>query len=154
MPFYNTIHERRLTVDHADCVRVDCRMNAANRSTIRLKRIYEPPSPEDGVRILVDRLWPRGISKEQASLDEWMKEIAPSPELRKWFCHQPERFAEFTRRYELELSEDPTRCRLVDRIWELASEKNVTLVYAAKDPVHNHAIVLQQWLNRRLHSDG
>ena len=128
-------------------------MTEINRSTIRIKRIYEPPSPEDGVRILVDRLWPRGITKEQASIDEWMKEIAPSAELRTWFGHRPERFAEFAERYKRELSEEPRR-GLVNRISETAVKKNVTLVYAAKDPVHNHAIVLQDWLNRRLNPDG
>ena len=128
-------------------------MTEINRSTIRIKRIYEPPSPEDGVRILVDRLWPRGITKEQASIDEWMKEIAPSAELRTWFGHRPERFAEFAERYKRELSEEPRR-GLVNRISETAVQKNVTLVYAAKDPVHNHAIVLQDWLNRRLNPDG
>jgi uncharacterized protein YeaO (DUF488 family) len=116
---------------------------------ILLKRVYDPRSPEDGVRLLVDRLWPRGVSKEQAAIDEWMKEIAPSPELRTWFCHRPERFAEFRENYERELAEDPVRRELVGRILKMASEQNVTLVYAAKDPVHNHAIVLQQWLYRQ-----
>jgi uncharacterized protein YeaO (DUF488 family) len=116
---------------------------------IRLKRIYEPPSPEDGVRILVDRLWPRGISKERAAINEWMKDIAPSAELCKWFGHRPERFDEFSARYERELTEDPIRSELVDRIFGMAAVQNVTLVYAAKDPVHNQAIVLHRWLARR-----
>jgi uncharacterized protein YeaO (DUF488 family) len=116
---------------------------------IRMKRIYDPPSTEDGVRILVDRLWPRGISKERAAVHEWMKDIAPSAELCKWFGHQPERFDEFSARYERELAEDPLRNELVDRICSMAAEQNVTLVYAAKDSVHNQAIVLQRWLNRR-----
>lgn len=114
---------------------------------IRIKRIYEPPSPEDGVRILVDRLWPRGVSKEQASIDEWMKDIAPSPALRAWFGHRPERFAEFAEKYGQELSEDPARRELAERIAGMAVRTNVTLVYAAKDPVHNHAAVLHRWLN-------
>ena len=117
---------------------------------ILLKRVYEPRSPEDGVRLLVDRLWPRGVSKEQAAIDEWMKDIAPSPELRAWFCHRPERFAEFRENYERELAEDPVRRELVGRILKMASEQNVTLVYAAKDPVHNHAIVLHRYLCRQL----
>lgn len=112
------------------------------RPTIRIKRIYEPPSPDDGARILVDRLWPRGLTKERAAIDEWMKEVAPSPELRGWFGHKPERFAEFTRQYKRELEEDPTRSALVARLCDMASRHNVTLLYAAKDPACNHAAVL------------
>jgi len=116
---------------------------------ILVKRIYDAPSPEDGVRILVDRLWPRGISKERAAVNEWMKEIAPSTELCKWFGHQPERFDEFSARYERELEGDPLRNELADRICSMTAEQNVTLVYSAKDSVHNQAIVLQRWLARR-----
>jgi Uncharacterized conserved protein len=125
-------------------------MTDADRPAIRIKRIYEPPAPEDGLRVLVDRLWPRGVAKAQASIDEWMKEIAPSPELRTWFGHQSERFKEFIRSYERELSEDPVRLALADRICEAALKRPVTLVYAAKDPIHNHAAVLRNWLERRL----
>lgn len=121
-------------------------MNEENRLTIHVKRIYKAPSPEDGVRILVDRLWPRGMSKERAAIDEWMKEIAPSPELRTWFGHRPERFAIFAKEYELQLSKDPIRYERAVRICEMAVQKHVTLVYAAKDPVHNHANVLRDWL--------
>ena len=124
-------------------------MSATNRTSIGVKRIYDPPSPEDGVRILVDRLWPRGISKERSAGDEGMKEIAPSPELRTWFGHRPERFAEFSEKYERELKEDPIRRQLADRILDMAVHRQVTLHYAAKDPVHNHAVVLQRWLGRR-----
>nr|WP_206529439.1 DUF488 family protein [Brevibacillus sp. SYP-B805] len=116
---------------------------------ILVKRIYDTPSPEDGVRILVDRFWPRGISKERAAIDEWMKDIAPSADLCKWFGHQPERFDEFCARYERELEEDPIRHELVDRICGMADEQKVTLLYAAKDADHNQAIVLQRWLTRR-----
>lgn len=116
---------------------------------LRLKRIYEEAEPEDGYRILVDRLWPRGISKQKAAIDEWMKEIAPSPELRKWFGHEPERFAGFTSSYIRELEEDPERGRLAAKIDELVLEQGVTLVYGAKDPVHNHANVLLEWLVSR-----
>jgi uncharacterized protein YeaO (DUF488 family) len=116
---------------------------------ILVKRIYDTPSPEDGVRILVDRFWPRGISKERAAVDEWMKDIAPSADLCKWFGHQPERFDEFCARYEQELEEDPIRLELVERIFSMADEQNVTLLYAAKDADHNQAIVLQRWLTRR-----
>jgi len=125
-------------------------MTDMNRTPIHIKRVYEPPASEDGVRILVDRLWPRGVSKDAASIDEWMKEIAPSPELRTWFSHRPERFEEFASSYERELSEDPLRLGLADRICETARGQTVTLVYAAKDPVHNHAVVLRDWLKRRL----
>jgi uncharacterized protein YeaO (DUF488 family) len=114
--------------------------------SIWLKRIYEPPAPEDGYRILVDRLWTRGISKQQAAIDEWMKEIAPSPELRKWFGHMPERYAAFSDSYIRELEEDPVRGRLAANIAELVLEQEVTLVYAAKDPLNNHANVLYKWL--------
>ncbi|WNS40706.1 DUF488 family protein [Paenibacillus sp. MMS20-IR301] len=113
---------------------------------LSLKRIYEPAAAEDGYRILVDRLWPRGVSKQQAAIDEWMKEIAPSPELRGWFGHQPERFAAFSERYIRELEEDPVRRSLAAGIRERVLEQEVTLVYAAKDPVHNHARVLYEWL--------
>jgi len=123
--------------------------HTAKRSHIQVKHIDDPPSSEDGVRILVDRLWPRGLTKEKAAVDAWMKEIAPSPGLRTWFGHRPERFAEFNERYERELKEDPVRKELANRICQMAAEKNVTLLYAAKDPVHNHAIILQRWLNCR-----
>ena len=128
--------------------------SSLNHSPIQLKRIYEPPAPQDGVRILVDRLWPRGLTKEQAAIDEWMKALAPSPELRKWFCHRPERFADFVVQYERELAEDPVRCQLADRILEMAMRQNVTLLYAAKDPVYNHASVLHRWLVRRAEQRG
>lgn len=125
------------------------RPSAEQAFSISLKRIYEAAAPEDGCRILVDRLWPRGIAKQEAAIDEWMKDIAPSPELRKWFGHQPDRFAEFTDRYIRELEEDPVRGRLAAKIDELTLEQQITLVYAAKDPVHNHAKVLHKWLLSR-----
>lgn len=81
----------------------------ADNLPVSVKRVYDPPAPEDGVRVLVDRLWPRGLSREKAAIDEWMKDIAPSPELRVWFGHRPERFAEFAAAYERELAEDPAR---------------------------------------------
>ncbi|MED4954164.1 DUF488 domain-containing protein [Paenibacillus macerans] len=121
-------------------------MDSAMESRIAAKRIYEAPASGDGYRILVDRLWPRGLKKEQAAIDEWMKAIAPSPELRKWFSHQPERFAAFSDSYVRELETDPERAVLAARIRELAEKQHVTLVYAAKDPVCNHAVVLQSWL--------
>ena len=116
------------------------RIPAAN---IKLKRAYEAPSPDDGTRILVDRLWPRGISKEKAALDQWMKEIAPSTELRKWFDHDPKRWTEFRRRYAEEVREHPD---LVAELRLLARGGTITLVYAAHDETHNDAVVLRDVL--------
>ena len=111
----------------------------------QIKRIYEDSADSDGYRILVDRLWPRGVSKEDAQLDDWMKEIAPSPELRKWFDHDPDRFNDFKKRYETELSD---RKKPVERLTETSREQSVTLLYAAKDETHNHAIVLKEYLEQ------
>lgn len=110
---------------------------------IQLKRVYETFDPDDGKRILVDRLWPRGIRKEQLQLDEWMKEIAPSPALRQWFAHQPERFEEFSIQYEIELTEQPLQNSEMRRLSWIAAQNPITLLYAAKDPIHNHARVLR-----------
>lgn len=110
---------------------------------ITIKRIYEGPSADDGTRVLVDRLWPRGVSKEKAKLDLWLKEIAPSDELREWFNHKPERFDEFSRKYMAELVDNPAVAIL--RNLESKS-KNVTLLYAAKDPAMNNAIILKKYL--------
>ncbi len=110
---------------------------------VRLKRAYEPPAPDDGVRILIDRLWPRGIKKTDAAIDEWMKEIAPSAELRKWFGHDPERWQEFRRRYQSEIRRHPGE---LDRLCALARHGRVTLVFAARDEAHNDAVVLKDLL--------
>lgn len=114
--------------------------------SLQIKRIYDEPSAADGYRILVDRLWPRGVSKERARLDEWLKDIAPSPELRTWFGHKPERFEEFKARYEAELDNNPAVGRLNALI---RSHEAVTLVYAAHDPTVNHARVLLAYLKNR-----
>ena len=114
---------------------------------IRLKRAYDPASPSDGYRVLVDRLWPRGVSKRRAKLDEWEKELPPSTELREWFGHEPSRFAEFRRRYITEL-----RCER-PRLTELrrrARNETLTLVYSAHDTDHNDAVVLAEVLRRGL----
>ncbi len=105
-----------------------------------IKRIYDKPGENDGYRILVDRLWPRGVSKDKAELDEWNKEITPTPELRKWFDHKEERFQEFNLRYreELKAKEDE-----LNRLREIAKSEPVTLLYAAKSPTINHAIILK-----------
>jgi uncharacterized protein YeaO (DUF488 family) len=114
---------------------------------IKAKRIYEPQDSSDGKRVLVDRIWPRGIGKEQAALTEWMKDVAPSTELRNWFQHRPERFAEFKRRYEAELSALAAKPH-VEKLLRWAAEGAVTLLYAAKDERHNQAIVLKHFLER------
>jgi uncharacterized protein YeaO (DUF488 family) len=114
---------------------------------IRLKRAYEPASAEDGYRVLVDRLWPRGVSKKQAQLDEWEKELSPSSELREWFGHEPGRFAEFRRRYIDELRANAPRLRELRR---RATTGTLTLVYSAHDSEHNDAVVLAEVLRRGL----
>ncbi len=112
---------------------------------IQIKRIYEDASKNDGFRVLVDRVWPRGVSKENAKLDEWMKEIAPSTELRKWFDHKEERFDEFSKKYKIEINAHPD---LVERLLEKAKEKRLTLLYGAKDETHNQAVVLKVYLEK------
>jgi uncharacterized protein YeaO (DUF488 family) len=108
-----------------------------------IKRIYDPASPEDGYRALIDRLWPRGVSKERAQLDEWAKDIAPTSELRTWFAHDPARFEEFSRRYRSELAVNPEVARFVT----LGAEHDrVTLLYGAHDPLANQAVVLRDYL--------
>ena len=108
---------------------------------LRTKRVYQQKGPGDGKRILVDRLWPRGLTREGAGIDEWMKDLAPSDELRRWFGHDPQRWAEFQRRYTRELRA-PDKARLLERLAQLAAEEDVTIVYAARDPEHNNARVI------------
>ncbi|MBJ6750144.1 DUF488 domain-containing protein [Geomonas anaerohicana] len=110
---------------------------------IRLKRIYDEAAAQDGVRVLVDRLWPRGISKDKAHLDRWEKELAPSDELRHWFGHDPEKWQEFRARYRKELEGQGT---LIEELAALAAGKTLTLLYAAKDEEHNNAVVLKEIL--------
>ncbi|HET8528770.1 MAG TPA: DUF488 family protein [Gaiellaceae bacterium] len=114
--------------------------------TVRLKRAYEPAEPADGHRVLVDRLWPRGVSKQDAKIDEWAKELAPSPELRRWFGHDPARFEEFRRRYRDELTAQDEPLRTLGR---RARGGTVTLVYGARDTEHNGAVVLAELLRRQ-----
>jgi uncharacterized protein YeaO (DUF488 family) len=113
---------------------------------VRLKRAYEPPHADDGARILVDRLWPRGVTKAAASVDRWMKDLAPSAELRQWFGHDPARWNEVRRRYAAEVRARP---ELLDELRALARNGVVTLVYAARDEEHNDAVVLRDVLLRR-----
>jgi len=112
---------------------------------IKTKRIYDDPAKNDGHRILVDRVWPRGVSKEDARLDDWPKEIAPSDELRKWFDHDPDKFEEFAKKYRKELKDHKEE---LDKIREKAKDKTVTLLYGAKDTENNQAVVLQELLNK------
>ncbi|HVY77658.1 MAG TPA: DUF488 family protein [Solirubrobacterales bacterium] len=114
---------------------------------IQVKRIYDRPTTGDGRRVLVDRLWPRGVSRERAELDEWERALAPSPELRRWFGHRPARFAEFRLAYIDELRQQRSRLR---KLRASARDGPVTLLYAAHDPDHNHAIVLAEVLRRGL----
>ena len=111
---------------------------------ITIKRAYDPPSSSDGTRVLVDGLWPRGISKENLKLDIWLKEVAPSASLRKWFSHDPERWEEFQRRYIEELNRNPAAWQ---PIAEAAQGHHVTLVFGSKDVEHNNAVVLQKFLS-------
>lgn len=115
------------------------------RLKIQVKRIYESPERGDGYRMLVDRLWPRGISKERAHLDEWNKTLAPSASLRKWFHHQNGDFAEFSAFYRQELLGQKAE---LQRVRELGETRKITLLYASKDPAHNHAVVLYDVLKR------
>lgn len=112
-----------------------------------IKRIYEAESPDDGKRILVDRLWPRGVSKEKADLYCWDKDVAPDTELRKWFGHSPDRFDEFKAKYVYELENSPEKIAAVNKLLELGKDGVVTLLYGAKDPKVNHAIVLRDYLD-------
>jgi uncharacterized protein YeaO (DUF488 family) len=109
---------------------------------IKLKRAYEPPKKSDGLRILVDRLWPRGVSETAAQIDLWLKEIAPSDRLRKWFGHDPSKWTEFRRRYFRELGKST---EAVARLKQFVSKGNVTLVYGAKDERHNNAVALKEY---------
>jgi len=125
--------------------------HAIPAQNIRIKRIYEPASKEDGTRILVDRLWPRGITKEEAELDQWNQEITPSGRLRAWFGHDSERWAEFSHRYRAELA---GHADALEKLRRQAREGPITLVYAAKDMRHTHAIVLRNVLLNRTRSEG
>jgi uncharacterized protein YeaO (DUF488 family) len=113
---------------------------------IRIKRAYEEPDKEDGTRILVDRLWPRGLTKEKARVDLWLKEVAPSTELRKWFAHDPAKWAEFRSRYREELKRNKEQLSLLR---QEAAKGTVTLVYGAKDQQHNEAVILQRLLTAK-----
>lgn len=110
---------------------------------IRVKRAYEPPARADGKRVLVERLWPRGLTKARAAIDLWLKDVAPSPALRKWFAHDPAKWSEFKRRYRRELRDRP---EVVEELRRLCRRGAVTLVYGARDEQHNGALVLAEYL--------
>jgi uncharacterized protein YeaO (DUF488 family) len=116
---------------------------ATRRTTIRLKRAYNPPSEDDGLRILVERLWPRGLSKEKAAIDLWLKEIAPSPELRRWYGHEPARWDEFCKRYRQEIE---VNAEVLSDLEKRLKSGPVTFVYAARDEQHNSALILKEYL--------
>jgi len=116
------------------------------RKRIKTKRVYEKTGREDGMRILVDRKWPRGVSKEKVKIDEWFKEIAPSNSLRKWFSHKPERWSEFKKRYFKELKQNESLCNeLLDK-----GKVNITLFYSAADIKHNNAVALKEFLMKEI----
>ena len=115
---------------------------------VRAARVYDPPGPDDGARVLVDRLWPRGLSKEAVRLDEWCKDVAPSTELRRWYGHDPVLFPEFARRYAEEL-EEPGRAEALGHLWDLALRGDLTLLRATKDPDISEAAVLADHIRER-----
>lgn len=118
---------------------------------LNIKRIYDNPADDDGYRILVDRIWPRGVSKERAKLDRWAKtEVTPTTDLRKWFAHDPAKFDEFKARYIEQLDSRPEAARFADDVRNLLRNTNVTLLYAARDPRVNHVVILRDWLLERL----
>lgn len=118
----------------------------STKPDIHLKRAYEAPAPDDGVRVLVERLWPRGLSKDKAAIDHWLKDVAPSPDLRRWFNHIPERWDGFVERYRAELAANSTA---LDELRDLVRHGRVTFVYAARDPEHNSALVLRDVLSKQ-----
>jgi uncharacterized protein YeaO (DUF488 family) len=122
------------------------------RPRIRVKRVYDEPTPDDGYRVLVDRLWPRGLSRDRARIDLWLREIAPSSELRTWFAQKAERFGEFRSRYMEELREKERLVQLLLSRVEVG--ETVTLLYSARDPEHNNAVVLRDYLEERLKVGG
>lgn len=117
---------------------------------IRIKRIYEPPQTDDGARVLVDRLWPRGLRKEAAALTRWHRDVAPSTELRHWFGHDPARWEAFRARYRAELD---ANANALDALRELARAGPLTLLYGARDTVHNHAVVLAEYLREHVETE-
>jgi uncharacterized protein YeaO (DUF488 family) len=114
---------------------------------LKTKRVYEPAEPRDGIRYLVDRLWPRGIKKEELEMEAWLKDVAPRPALRKWFAHDATKWKEFQQRYRVELEANPDAWK---SILETAKQGNVTLLYSARDTEHNRAVLLKEFLEERM----
>src|SRR5512147_2870525 len=114
---------------------------------IKTKRVYEPPEPGDGTRFLVDRLWPRGVKKQNLEMEAWLKDVAPSPDLRKWFAHDPAKWSEFQQRYRTELKAHPDAWK---PILEAAKQGDVTLLYSARDTENNSAILLKEFLEKHM----
>lgn len=124
-------------------------MPRTSKPELRVKRVYDAPARSDGYRVLVDRIWPRGLLKEAAKLDTWVKDVAPSAELRQWFGHEPSRWASFKRRYFRELDGNQ---EALAQLLEGCSGRTLTLLFAAKDSAHNNAVVLKEYLDARLES--
>lgn len=117
---------------------------------IKMKRAYDKVEKDDGIRVLVDRLWPRGLKKEEIKIDLWLKEAAPSTELRKWFSHVPSRWKEFCKRYKQELIDNEEKKKILIRLAEMAKEGNLTLIYSAKDKEYNNAAALKEFVENLL----
>lgn len=136
----------RTTVFKLDVTAMTGKKKVPKEYELKIKRIYDAPSAQDGIRILVDRLWPRGIKKENAALSFWWKELAPSNDLRKWYGHVPEKYTAFTAKYQAELAASELAIECRHKIKDILQRNVVTLIYAAKDTAHNNAVVLQKWL--------
>jgi len=119
--------------------------NRVTADNVKLKRAYDPPAADDGARLLIDRLWPRGVKKVDAAIDEWINEIAPSTALRKWFGHDPARWQEFRKRYAVEVRKHPEQ---LNRLRALARKGPITLIYSAHDELHNDAVALRDFILR------
>lgn len=124
-------------------------MARTSRPRLQVRRVYDPPARSDGCRVLVDRIWPRGLSKEAAKLDAWIKDVAPSSELRKWFGHEPSRWVSFKHKYFRELDE---RGEALAQLLEACSARTLTLLFAAKDSAHNNAVALKEYLDAQIQS--
>lgn len=131
--------------------RLGSRLRSTARPDIRVKRVYEPADPSDGLRVLVDRIWPRGMSRDAVGADVWLKELAPSTVLRRWFGHDPANWTEFKRRYFAELDAHPER---LAPLVHAARAQRVTLLFSAADVAHNHAVALREYLLARLGRAG
>lgn len=118
---------------------------------VQIKRVYEDAEKTDGLRVLVDRLWPRGMSKEDAHVDEWLKEVGPSKELRQWFGHDPDKFEDFKKKYKKELKNNEEQQEELEKLkdWTKKHKKNITLVFGAKDEINNQAVVLKEILDHQ-----